>query len=423
MFAYKTNSPDYLDYVASVLTREEILADPNLCMLLENEYIKDNMEIAILYNKAKYGDYQDKYDFVEYLMCNGPELDADSILHYRAKCAIDPTMMEIAYSYLNDANKLSDIRTKKYGKKSDDCFSNPCFYLGKFSAVMGSIGDSKATFSPFNTIADLIWSTSHEKQAEATYGKQLRQGIIDQATYDAKIAEAKAKDAEEKAQREGNTGSNAKVMPSGSAIPTGTDAGDKMPPVGMSRPCFVQSIIPAIQKGWNMMIGQVLEGNCEFTSELVNSTNCLTNAKRLGDWMAQPVAEMIDLSSKANVHRHLGDCARLWSQVRRLNLFGKENVYSPVTADQLVGDTYVDGTPMTPIANTYATAKDTSVTLEEIHDSMQETDDTYVDLGLMEEYDYSAPSLFPDDTYESYDSGEEDFEEAVPVSESGIKLY
>ena len=84
MFPYKTNSADYLDYVAANLTREEILANPDLCVLLENPYIKDNMEVALAWRAAKFGDYQDKYNFVEFYLCNGPELDADTLLHYRA---------------------------------------------------------------------------------------------------------------------------------------------------------------------------------------------------------------------------------------------------------------------------------------------------------------------------------------------------
>jgi hypothetical protein len=201
MFAYKTNSADYLDYVASVLTRDEILANPDLCLLLENEYIKDNMEIALRWQAAKTGDYQDKYEFVEYLLCNGPELDADTILHYRAKCQTEPVYMEIAYSYLSNPETLKLIRKDKYNKESDSCFNNPCFYLGRFSSVMGSIGDVKATYSPFNTIADWINSVSFEKQAEAQYGKQLQQGLITQEEYDKKIEEAKLKDKELESQR------------------------------------------------------------------------------------------------------------------------------------------------------------------------------------------------------------------------------
>ena len=130
------------------------------------------------------------------------------------------------------------------------------------------------------------------------------------------------------------------------------------------RACFENTVIPAMKKGWNMMMAQIFEGNAEFTDELIKNTNCVMNAQRVGDWMAQPLAEMIDLVSKANVKRQLGDCARLWSQVRRLRIFGSENAYGPVTADQLVGNTYTDGTPMNPIANGTPKAKEASTTIE-----------------------------------------------------------
>ena len=60
MTPYKSNSALYLDYLATVRTREQIEADPRLCVFLNNPYIKDNMEIALLYNAAKTGDYVDK---------------------------------------------------------------------------------------------------------------------------------------------------------------------------------------------------------------------------------------------------------------------------------------------------------------------------------------------------------------------------
>ena len=369
MYAYKTNSADYLDYVASQMTREQILADPDKCVLLENEYIKDNMEIALRWAEAKNGEYKDKYEFVEFLICNGPELDADTILHYRAKAVNDPVCMEIAYSYLPDINTIKNIRRQKYKKETDDCFSNPCFYLGRFSAVMGSTGDVKATYSPFNRIADWLWSSSHVEQAEALYGKQLQQGMISQTEYNSRIREAELKDQEEERQRkiEENLldGNKEKVTPSGGGVPSGQEAAAKHPATGGGRPCFEQGVIPSVVKGWKMMMGQILEGNADFSKQLVEKTNCLTNAKRVGDWMSSPIAEMIDLSSKANVKRHLGDCARLWSQVRRLRLFGEENSYAPVTPDMLVNNTHVDGTPMNPIAKPNPKASEMSVAVEQ----------------------------------------------------------
>lgn len=369
MFAYKTNSPDYLDYVASTLTREQIKADPDLCLLLENPYIKDNMEIAIRWNAAKYGDYQDKYDFAEYLMCNGTELDADTILHYRAKAASDPVIMEIAYSYLSDVDTLVKIRKEKYNKPVDDCFNNPCFYLGKFSAVMGSCGDVKSTYTPFNNLANWInGAVTHEQKAKAKAEAQLRQGIITQDEANRMIKEGKALDEKEKQEEERENatdavvGSGKKVRPTTKTVPSGEKL-SSVGAVGGGRSCFQGGVIPSMEKGWNMMMAQIFEGNGEFTKELINSTNCVLNAQRVGDWMATPMAEMIDLVSKANVRRQLGDCARLWSQVRRLKLFGSENSYGPITADQLVGDTNSDGTPMNPIKNPAPTAADASKTV------------------------------------------------------------
>jgi hypothetical protein len=174
MYAYKTNSADYLDYLASQMTREQILADPDKCFLLENEYIKDNMEIALRWNAAKNGTYAEKYEFVEYLMCNGPELDADTILHYRAKCTTDPIYMEIGYGYFTDDETIKKIRKGKYKKESDDCFNNPCMYLGRFSAVMGGMGDCKSTYSPFNIAGNWCNSCPCEQKATAIYGKQCQ---------------------------------------------------------------------------------------------------------------------------------------------------------------------------------------------------------------------------------------------------------
>lgn len=358
MYAYKTNSADYLDYLASVMTREQILADPDKCFLLENEYIRDNMEIALRWNAAKNGGYAEKYEFVEYLMCNGVELDADTILHYRTKCNTDPVYNEIAYGYFNDGETVKKIRKEKYNKESDDCFSNPCFYLGRFSAVMGSLGDTKATYSPFNIIADWLNSCSCEKKAEAMYGQQLQQGLISQAEYDAKIQEAKMRD-----QREAMSQNREYVAPSGGSIPRGQEAADRHPSCGCGRPCFEGGIIPSVAKGWKMLMGALFEGNAEFCDELAESTNCFTDSLRTGDWMSPAMSEMLDLTSKANVKRHLGDCSRLWSQVRRLRLFGPENAYTVVSPADLHEGTNVDGTPTQPLGNPEPCAQDMTVTL------------------------------------------------------------
>lgn len=351
MYAYKSNSPDYLDYIASIMTREEILADPDKCLLLENIYIKDNMEIALRWANAKNGTYQDKYEFVEYLMCNGPELDADTILHYRKKCESDPVYKEIAYGYFNDGETVKQLRKQKYKKEEDNCFTNPCQYLGRFSAIMGALGDVKATYSPFNRIATWLNGSSYKNEAEAEWGCKLRQGLCTKEEYNAKIKEATQKDEEE--ERRKKTGANDKVLrPSKYEPPEGKDAANKLPSVGNGRPCYQQAIIPGVYQGWNSMIGSIYEGAAEFCRELLKARNCVSNGLRTGDWMGEQIGEFLDLSAKANVKRNLGDCQRLWSQVRRFRLFGEENAYGVVGADQLVGDTEVNGQPKENIAKT-----------------------------------------------------------------------
>lgn len=73
---------------------------------------------------------------------------------------------------------------------------------------------------------------------------------------------------------------------------------------------------------------------------------------------------MLDIVTKANVKRQLGDCARLWSHVRRFRLFGSDNKYGPVVANQLVGDTNTDGTPTETVANPQPKAGDSTKPLK-----------------------------------------------------------
>lgn len=363
MFAYKTNSADYLDYVASVKSRKEIQADPDLCLLLENPYIKDNMEMAIRWNEARYGDYQDKYDFMQYFFCNGPELDADTILHYRMKAYNDPVCMEIAYSYLSDTQHLSEIRQNKYNKQTDNCFKNPCFYMGKFSAMMGSCGDSQNTRSAFNSVSRW-WNAvfDNEKKKAVIAQQQVDRGQRDGAT--AASGDKPAESGDNKPKDKGTViGSDDKVKPGGTApSKTPTKAPDPAP-VGGMRKAFDQVIIPSMKKGWNMMWAQILQGDQAFTRELIDNKNTALNGENIGDTLCQPISEMLDLVTKANVKRQMGDCARLWSQVRRMRLFGSENKYGPIVASQIVGNTNTDGTPKAPLNNPQPSAAEASSTV------------------------------------------------------------
>lgn len=374
MFAYKTNSADYLDYVASVKSRVQIMADPDLCLLLENPYIKDNMEMAIRWNKAKYGDYQDKYDFMEYFFCNGPELDADSILHYRNKAYNDPVCMEIAYTYLSDTNTLSDIRKNKYNKDTGNCFNNPCFYMGKFSAMMGNCGDSKNTRSAFNCVARWVNACLHDEKI-AKIKNDILVGKISKEEGQKQIQKYKQKLQQEEAAKKSAPAAGTSPTGAGDTVETGV--GDKPkaepdktqdpPPPANMRQAFSQGIIPTLDKGFKMIWAQITQGNQAFTKELLDVSNTSLNAKKVGDWMCQPVSEMLDLVTKANVKRQMGDCARLWSQVRRLHLFSNENKYGPIRADMIVGDTNTDGTPKQPVSNPQPAVNESSAVIANYH--------------------------------------------------------
>lgn len=374
MFAYKTNSPQYLDYIASVLSRKQIQADPNLCLLLENEYIKDNMEMAIRWNEAKYGDYQAKYDFVEYFMCNGTELDADTILHYRAKCFTDTTIMEIAHSYFANTGVIAETRKSKYGKETDDCFQNPCFYLGRFSGVMGHLGDVENTYGVFSWMSNVLRAKGlREKQVASMANKKANNGQITREEAEVKINDAKAN--EKKVQEKGSN-SSSPVGSDNVVQPTTSDDAESecnnVPTIAMVTKCFTTVIPESFQRGWNQWWKSVTDGTTDFTDEIIQSTNGILNAEKIGDWTASKFGGMFELIAKANVRRQLGDCGRLWSQVRRLNLFSPNNAFGPINPSQLAGNQYPDGTPTDPLGNSTPNAGDANPDVKAAREAMRE---------------------------------------------------
>ena len=328
------------------------------------------MEMAIRWNEAKYGDYQAKYDFVEYFMCNGTELDADTILHYRAKSFTDPVIMEIAYSYFSNTGTLAEQRKNKYGKETDDCFKNPCFYLGRFSGVMGQLGDVENSYGVFSWMSNVLRGKGlQERQNIALTKKKVDSGQISQEEGDTKIK--RIKDDQQKLWKNGSNDS----------FPIGSDtlirASDNqmvesecnnVPAIGSKS--FMTLIPESCQKGWNMLWKQVTDGTTEFTDEIIESTNGVLNADKIGDWASSKFGEMFELTAKANVRRQLGDCGRLWSQVRRMNLFSSNNAYGPINPSQMVGNTYPDGTKTNPISNLSPTAADADLNIKAAADAM-----------------------------------------------------
>ena len=261
--------------------------------------------------------------------------------------------MEIAYSYLSDNSKLQQIRRDVYNKETDDCFQNPCFYLGPFSNVMGSTGDIANTLSPFNQIANWIeGNTTNEARVRAKNKRDLAAGLITQVEADARLAEAIAKDAAERAKQQAtpNTGTPGSQTVVDSTNVTDGETPEKTQSAGGIRECFSTVIIPSVERGWKMMMKQLTEGGCEFSKELMSNANCITNAEKLGDKLSTPIADMLDLVTKANVRRQLGDCGRVWSQLRRMRLFGPNNSFQPVIASQTHPEIGTDGSPNNPVS-------------------------------------------------------------------------
>jgi hypothetical protein len=47
----------------------------------------------------------------------------------------------------------------------------------------------------------------------------------------------------------------------------------------------------------------VTDGTTEFTDEIIESTNGVLNADKIGDWASSKFGEMFELTAKANVRR------------------------------------------------------------------------------------------------------------------------
>ena len=346
MFPYKTNSADYLDYVAASMTREQILADPNFCSLLENPYIKDNMEVALAWHAAKFGDYQDKYNFVEYYLCNGPELDADTLLHYRELALADPVIMEIAYSYFSDVTLLSEIREKKYNKKRNndwtDCFTNPCFYLGDFSGVMGSMGDSKNVDTYFNLIAEKWNSYWTKERKEDQKKKDDAQIGITTPSYEGSIDI-------------NLMGGKEVIQPKGDGI----TADDGRAGVSPGSYYLSSKLRPSYDSGWRKLGRSIFESGVDF-AQACSKVSKMTCLPKFGDWFSRACSHSVDLMDKANTARMLGDCYRMWSQVRGLRIFSSDNQYGPITSDQLVENRMPDGTIKAVFNNSHPLPSDAS---------------------------------------------------------------
>lgn len=340
MTPYKTNSALYLDYLATVRTRQQIEADPRLCVFLNNPYIKDNMEIALLYNAAKTGDYSDKMAFVEYLMCNGPELDADTILHYRTKIALDPVCTEIAYSYYTDVEQLEELRRTKYNKDGGDgsdynCFSRPCFYMGRFSSSVGSHASLQNASSMWNCFADALSLSAKDKKKKYTNQTQVSQTRTN--TNPSPVTREVLNGMANTAQRAGDAAQSVTAPVTGGQEPVRPSQNQNPEPAPVDARYELWGWIPtSLKAGWGAINALCTANFKDMCLKLQEAGNL--DSDDFGDPLSIAFAKKTEILKNANIKRVMGDCARLWDHARRLEIFNvASNASAPVTPSQQVG--------------------------------------------------------------------------------------
>lgn len=283
MLIYSTVSPYYFDYLASCRTRQEILDDPELCHFLEDPALKDNMEIALAYNDAKKGGYNEKKQFVEYLLCNGPELDADTICYYREKAYQDPIYIQIAEIEFNDMTLVDQLRVDKYGKSNDlgDCFTKPCNYLGPFSNVIGLMGDA----NNFRTMPNIFSTLLNGKEENKT---------------------------------------------------------DLSACWGNIRQHMMNKMFPNIQIACQSLYNCMYDHMKAFADQCKSAG--LTDGINIGDKYSIGRADEISAATKINVHSQLGDCARVWEHMRRFNPYDiSQNKKAPMPDSAMVDNRAANG--------------------------------------------------------------------------------
>lgn len=318
MFAYSTSLPYYLDYIASAMTRQDILDDPSLCYLLENPYFKDNMEMALRFKSAKRRDYKEKKDFLEYFFCNGPELDADTVLYYREKCLLDPALIQIAAIEFGDIEIVDELRSSKYGKsnEAEDCYTKACNYLAPLDTSIGMIGDSNNFLTLGNIFAKKAKEYLSKKDSDNSESENK-----DKTEDKAKIGEGKQ----------------------------GEEGEDNV--WGHIRQHLVQKIIPEIREKIQSFYTN-MQKEMESFAEQCNKSGILKFIT-IGDPNAIERSEAIAAASKMNVYSKMGDCGRLWQYLRQYNPYdSQQNTKGPIPDDSIVANKTPQGTSLDSVPQT-----------------------------------------------------------------------
>lgn len=329
--SYVSSSPKYLDYIASSMTREEILADDRLCKLLNDPYIKDNMETALAFAEAEAGGYNEKVQFVKQFMCNGPELDTDTIIHYRNIILSDDEYSAIAADYFNDITSIDDFRVNEFDKDTAEtsdgnCFLNPCNYLNNLSLNLGAMAEA-ANFRTVKNIFSLIVKQKKDEKDEEEAKKEEKK----------KKDEDKDKNKPNTQQTNNNTTENPSE-PKRSEVDTSAVNGSIRYPILLRLP-------PGIRKGYGSLMSNIASAYEDFATVLAAS-NIPLDLMQVGDYNAIRNAESVSMMIRANIFSKMGDCARVWRDLRNLNYYKPEqNTVQPAPESAAVANKTVTGTP------------------------------------------------------------------------------
>lgn len=318
---YSSNSPQFLEYIASCKTREDVINDPVLCVLLNDPHIKDNMELAFLAREADYGDRNKKSEFIGFFLANGPELDTDTIMHYRNKILMSYAYSTIAKEDYSDIKTVDKLRVEKYGKeidtsdnaedaeKNNNCFKNPCDYLQPMSAALGMIGDSEN----FKTLTNIFARKNKESQDEKDKANS------ENNKSDSKDNKSDSEDEEKFETTDGVWGNIRKHMSS--------------------------RIIPAFQEAYRVLL-KTLGNQMLSLFEKDKEAGMEKEVTSIGDSSAEKIAENISGAVKTNIFAKLGDCARIWEHMRRLNLYDPvQNTKAPADVMSISSNRTPEGTP------------------------------------------------------------------------------
>lgn len=331
-FVYTSNSPEYLNYIAHTKTRNDILNDPRLCVLLEDPHIKDNMELALLYRAAQYGDYEAKKEFIGFFLANGPELDTDTIMYFREKILHNKTYTNIYRSEFKDITIVDDLRINTYLKNTTDtddtlnCLSNPCDYLGPFSSSIGLMGDDRN----FNNLGNLF------------------------SRLNAKIEG----DGDEDVRLWGNIPSH-----------------------------MFSKLIPNLSKAYSTMMAGMAASASDFSKKL-KKAGLSKDAATSGDPKAEDMAKDISSAIKVNIVSNLGDCSRIWENMRRLRAYdpaaNAKKPFEQISKKTVDGNPAPNYTPRTdvelkpkPLSVQDAPSGTSNIYVEPVESDINSLDDRY----------------------------------------------